>query len=521
MGLRSAAAARRFRALGTALMASALLAGIAAPAVLAAGPSLSITYITTDEDTNATGSLTAAVTASSGSLTFYPATPILASHGVLTIQSNGDYTFVPAANWHGHDTTTYQVADSGGLSLGYVDITVASVNDKPVATPQTVNVREDLAKAVTLAGTDVEGSPLTYTVASQPTHGALSGTGKDLTYTPDAAYTGDDSFTFTVNDGSLDSDPATVTIHVNANAVPVATGQDVSVVYDTAHDITLAGTDGDGDDLTFEVATQPDHGTLTGTAPALTYTPDPGFNGPDEFTFTASDYHDTSAAATVHITVAPDLVAPVVGTPTIQFGTGRVNETAPLLVAWSATDAGVGVKNYDVQVKIGTGAWTNLTSATALRSAPKAVPFNTPVQVQIRARDNNDNVSGWVQSVARTVVAYQGSSAMTWTKTWTTVAAASASGTGYRYATALGARVSYTVTGLQVAIVADKLSAGGYAKTQIDGGTVARVNLRSTTSQWGVIVRKSTLGASASHTLRLWNDQSGRRAIFDAFIVLR
>ena len=72
-----------------------------------------------------------------------------------------------------------------------------------------------------LVATDADGDTLTYTVTSQPADGELSGTAPELTYTPDAGWTGTDTFTFTAYDGSANSDEATVTITV---AVPVITG---------------------------------------------------------------------------------------------------------------------------------------------------------------------------------------------------------------------------------------------------------------------------------------------------------
>lgn len=71
-----------------------------------------------------------------------------------------------------------------------------------------------------LAGTDVDGDPLTFT-HGQPSHGALTGTPPSLTYVPAAGYAGPDSFTFTVNDGAVDSAPATVSITVTPAATLV------------------------------------------------------------------------------------------------------------------------------------------------------------------------------------------------------------------------------------------------------------------------------------------------------------
>ena len=63
---------------------------------------------------------------------------------------------------------------------------------------------------IVLRGTDPDGTSLTYTLLSTPSHGTLFGAAPTLTYTPDANYNGSDSFTFKVNDGQVDSNVATV-----------------------------------------------------------------------------------------------------------------------------------------------------------------------------------------------------------------------------------------------------------------------------------------------------------------------
>ena len=169
-------------------------------------------------------------------------------------------------------------------------ISVNAVNDVPTADSQSVTTDEDTPLGVTLSGSDVEGSSLTFTVISDPAHGTLSGTAPDLTYTPDADFNGADSFTFKVNDGELDSDAVTVEVTVNPfNDVPTADSQSVSTDEDIALGITLTGSDVEGSALTYTVASGPDHGTLSGTAPNVTYTPDADFNGLDSFSFTVND----------------------------------------------------------------------------------------------------------------------------------------------------------------------------------------------------------------------------------------
>ena len=111
-----------------------------------------------------------------------------------------------------------------------------------------------------------------------------------LTYTPAANFTGSDSFTFKVNDGTVDSTTATITINVtNVNDAPVALGQSVTTAEETAKTITLSGTDADSDTLSFNSVSTPSNGTLSGTAPNLTYTPAANFTGSDSFTFKVND----------------------------------------------------------------------------------------------------------------------------------------------------------------------------------------------------------------------------------------
>jgi len=88
------------------------------------------------------------------------------------------------------------------------------------------------------------------------------------------------------------------------NQAPVALNQGVSTEVNTSVNITLTATDVDGDPLTYQVLTQPLHGTLSGVAPDLTYIPNTGFIGNDSFTFKANDGRIDSLAATVQITVA-------------------------------------------------------------------------------------------------------------------------------------------------------------------------------------------------------------------------
>ena len=234
------------------------------------------------------------------------------SHGTLS-GTAPNLTYTPDGNYHGPDSFSFVVND--GLvdsAEATIAITVLSVNDAPVAEPQSVTVVEDIATDITLSGSDIDGDALTYTIVTGPAHGSLSGTGSIKTYTPAANYNGTDTFTFKANDGTIDSSIATVTITVTAvNDAPFATNQSVNTAEDTAKPITLSGSDPEGAPLTFTVVTQPLHGDLSGTAPELTYTPDANYYGPDSFTFKVNDGTVDSNTATVTITVTPVNDAPL------------------------------------------------------------------------------------------------------------------------------------------------------------------------------------------------------------------
>ena len=212
------------------------------------------------------------------------------AHGTLT-GTAPNVTYTPAANYNGSDSFTFTVNDGTvDSNVATVSITVTAVNDAPVATDQSVTTAEDTAKAITLIGHGCGGRHADLRRVGTPAHGTLTGTAPDVTYTPAANYNGSDSFTFTVNDGTVDSNVATVSITVTAvNDAPVATDQSVTTAEDTAKAITLAG-DGCGRRHA-DVASvaQPAHGTLSGTAPDVTYTPAANYNGSDSFTFTVND----------------------------------------------------------------------------------------------------------------------------------------------------------------------------------------------------------------------------------------
>ena len=209
-----------------------------------------------------------------------------------------------------------EAADEEGESLveAAIDdvVIVARANQAPTAEPQSVSTEEDTELDIVLTGYDPDCDPITFGIASDPSHGTLSGIAPNVTYTPEADYNGVDTFTFVVSDGVVFSEPAMVTITVlPVNDTPLAEPQAVTTSEDTALAIVLTGSDLDDDPLTYSVVAGPSHGVLVGTAPTLTYTPTTNYYGLDALTFVVSDGVTTSAPAVVDITVLPVNDAPL------------------------------------------------------------------------------------------------------------------------------------------------------------------------------------------------------------------
>ncbi len=346
------------------------------------------TGITTNEDTPVTINVLANDTDADGDNLVILNGSVTASSGSASIIGN-QIQFTPPQDGNGTYTINYVISDQvGGSANGSVQVVVNPVNDAPYYTQSTlpVNVQEDSSVLVSFPASDVDTplASLTYT-ASAPQHGSLSGSGSSRTYTPNANYSGLDSFTVVANDGALNSNTLTVNIDVgNTNDAPVATAASYSVAEDGSIAITLAGTDADtGTSLTFAVATQPAQGALSGTAPNLTYTPAADYHGNDSFTFVANDGLVDSTPATISVTVNPVNDAPQ-GSVTIT-GTAAVH--SELQAENNLTDAdGMGTVSYQWR----RGA-TNITGATGSSYTITSADLGYNLSVLASYTDNDGN----------------------------------------------------------------------------------------------------------------------------------
>ena len=291
---------------------------------------------TTDEDT-AISLVLAAEEVDGESYTFSIITA--PANGTATFSSGNTVSYTPDADWNGTDTFTFEATDnrnSSRTNIATATITVNPVNDAPIANDVTANVsetRQDVTNFsekendfnnigissrsmnITLDATDVDNSSLTYIIVSDVSNGTLQSDGtSSIIYTPTTDFNGTDSFTYKANDGTEDSNTATVTITIDpVNDAPVT--QDVSFTTDedTAYTESYTSyiTDADGDDLTLIGVTEPSNGTAACVGTECTYTPFQNFNGTDSFTYMANDGTVDSNISTVSITVTAVNDAPI------------------------------------------------------------------------------------------------------------------------------------------------------------------------------------------------------------------
>ncbi len=239
------------------------------------------------------------------------------ANGILSLASNGSFTYTPNANFNGSDSFTYEISDGTDVSSPVnVTLNVAAVNDTPVAVNDTATTSEDTPVTIPVLSndSDVDGTTPSVSGSTPGTSGTVSCSATDCTYTPNLNFNGTDSFTYTITDGSATA-TATVSITVTAvNDPPVAVNDTASTAEDTAVTIPVLSNDSDPEGTTLSIVgnTAAGNGVVSCGVTDCTYTPNANFNGTDSFTYSAGD-GSFSTMATVTITVTPVNDAPTAG----------------------------------------------------------------------------------------------------------------------------------------------------------------------------------------------------------------
>ncbi|GAG13176.1 unnamed protein product, partial [marine sediment metagenome] len=154
----------------------------------------------------------------------------------------------PNENYNGGDTFTFNANDGqADSSVATVSITVNAVNDDPVAVDDLAITGQDTPVDVDVLAndTDVEGDNLSVASVTDPANGSVVNNGSNVTYTPNAGFTGDDTFTYTADDGNGGTATANVTVSVEpAGSEPIAHWKLDETEGTAAHDSSGNGHDG-------------------------------------------------------------------------------------------------------------------------------------------------------------------------------------------------------------------------------------------------------------------------------------
>jgi ELWxxDGT repeat protein len=233
----------------------------------------------------------------------------------LVFNADGTFTYAPPADFSGVVSFAYSLADgAGGSDTAEVLITVLPVNDLPVGGDDAAATAFATAIVIDVLAndSDAEAGALSVGGVTGPANGVLSNVGATITYTPNAGFSGVDTFTYRPFDGTDQGNVTTVTVTVAAstNVPPVAVDDALSVPIDGELAVAIADllandSDPNGDAFIYTSASNPVNGALGEAGGVLFFAPTPGFVGVASFDYTIQDALGATDTATVFVSVLP------------------------------------------------------------------------------------------------------------------------------------------------------------------------------------------------------------------------
>ena len=272
-------------------------------------------------------------------------------NGSLTLNADGSFVYTPNLGFSGTDEFTYTITDgNGNEDTATVQFTVsAAENNPPVAIDDsaTTSFETPFNGNVLVNDSDPDGDAITVVSNTDASNGTVVvNADGSYVYTPDAGFSGADSFEYTISDGEGGQDTATVSINVEEvvappppppgpsdNNPPVAIDDSATTSFETPFNgnVLVNDSDPDGDAITVVSNTDASNGTVVVNADgSYVYTPDAGFSGADSFEYTISDGEGGQDTATVSINVE-EVVAPPPPPP------GPSDNNPPVAIDDSAT----------------------------------------------------------------------------------------------------------------------------------------------------------------------------------------
>ncbi|MCD0461883.1 Ig-like domain-containing protein [Roseiconus lacunae] len=232
---------------------------------------------------------------------------------------NGDLTVAQTNDLDFETTPKFEfIVRATGDTTESIDVTVNLFDANelaPVAQDDSyvANAGQELvvsaAEGLLANDTDADSTTLYANLTTNPSNGTVTlNEDGSFTYSPDAGFTGTDTFTYRADDGNFAADETTVSIEVRqgpvANADSYSTGEESALVVNVAEGVLANDSDPDSDPLTAQLVSGPSNGSLTlNSDGSFTYTPDTNFSGQDSFSYQANDGTSLSNSATVTVTV--------------------------------------------------------------------------------------------------------------------------------------------------------------------------------------------------------------------------
>jgi len=244
----------------------------------------------------------------------------VAHFGNVSLNNDGSFEYQPDPDFTGTDWFSYTaVVDTVVSGTVFVRIKVVDENgNKPPSAQDdvystSINTSLHIEEPGVLANdSDPEGGALSAIIVSSPSNGTLElNHDGSFVYSPNLDFSGDDSFDYSVSDGSLNSEVATVTINIEDNNVPISDPDEYFTHINQSFLIPAPGvlandSDLDGDILTATEDDSPLHGELIFNEDgSFLYIPETDFTGTDSFSYYVEDNYDSSDSVTVRIAIAP------------------------------------------------------------------------------------------------------------------------------------------------------------------------------------------------------------------------
>ncbi|MCP4076399.1 MAG: tandem-95 repeat protein, partial [Gammaproteobacteria bacterium] len=309
-----------------------------------------------------------------------------AANGTVTINADSSFNYTPNTDFNGEDSISYTLDDGNGATTsGLVTVTVIPVSD---IVNNTIITNEDTAASINVLANDSFGAGAIISSVSQGSNGSVTfindGT---VTYTPNTDYNGTDSFLYTITTAAGDTETGIVNITIKP--VSDIISDSISLSTDTASNFNVLQNNRFGPGALINSVTQPTNGQVIVEANGtISYIPDNGFTGNDQFTYSVITAAGDSVTSTFNITIEPKIELPatenIAGTPQPQV---NINPSQNIATnPTSLVDESVVQVNIEDPIEVETEELSEETGE------------NLKEQVQSLIKDNSSSKTGTVSN---------------------------------------------------------------------------------------------------------------------------